>query len=280
MSDEKAAEGESPAFQYNEETARKGIKILAGNADHLEQLAQTLKEVVHKLHPATVGQALKFEVKESEDPDITYVTKGDEVVSTVTTSKVAYDKLGEIGGRVAEHIIQAIESAGKLAHEVHMDHRELETQEMRTLEKLPEILERASLILQKHNDVQRADIESRDQCIDAARDVKLIKRLTAELGDAGLHVAQFNKNMVDRQSDLNTASEIEEDKSRKWAAGIEMLAQSHKNADELNPAFRKRLEHEKSRKQEFEDEIRKKDPTFTTAILTEGEVETDRQKAR
>jgi hypothetical protein len=236
--------------EYTEERARQGIGLIAQNADMLEQTATNLKAALALMSLKKQQEALGVRI-ERATPGAPYnlTVGGSPVPGRSSISLEHVETMARAAVQpIIDRVVERLESVGRLAHEVHLDHRELGDLEKSRLATLPDALEQAKALLETFVRETQATPELKEQLIQARRDATFLGQLAADLthGNKGEQVATYNEKLVDRQAGLLTRVEIEADKSAKWEAGMKMLADSDRKAQQFNPSYRDKVSKRKS----------------------------------
>jgi hypothetical protein len=239
-------------FDYNEEKAKAFIYAIASNADMLEQTAANLRGVLERLSSGAQQRAFGLQIVRSEERGVFRLLKNDAEVNVMDNSGRTSRDWDDVrrmaktmSAEIANNVFDALESAGKLAHVVHLDHRHLGSHEVDQLTKLPEMLSKAQALLETYVKETVATPGNKESLVQAKRDAKFLSKLAAELGDTGQQVATYNEKLIDRQSELLTEKDIAADKKAKHAMGVWLLGESQDLATVANPSFRERINKRK-----------------------------------
>ncbi len=141
-------------FEYSEENAKQGIRTIALNADMLEQTAANLKLADHFMSPSTKQSALGIKIERKRDDNDYKLLINGATIRVDNNRGIENGEYEAISNRamaeanhIVAHVVDTLEMAGKLAHEVHMDHRKLNEHERKQIAALPEVLGQAQALL-------------------------------------------------------------------------------------------------------------------------------------
>jgi hypothetical protein len=239
-------------LKYSEETARLAIRSIASKADILEQAALNLERIATRRPTAVLQKGLGMEVERDKENDGYKVILNGERLTSYDDNNRQSSKLEDVESHAAvltryevSNIIYSLLSVGRLAHEVHLDRRGLNSYEKTQIAELPNTLQKAERLFEDFARSMSATPKNKELLIQAKRDANLLRQVASMLGDSSQHVVAYNEQMIDRQAELCTKDDIAADEAKKYSQGVQMLGRSDDLADKFNPTFRDRTSRRK-----------------------------------
>ncbi len=239
-------------FEYNEAKARQGIELIAHNADMLEQTASNLAKIAPYISQDKLMKSFGMEIRSRRERSGYELVQGNTVLdvrsrdqTTATDSSTLYAFAAQALQNTVEQTIDAMNHAGLLAHEVHLDRRGLDHDEVRVVAHLPKHLANAQKAMEAYVASAERTPANLENVTQAQRDADYTAQLAGEMGTLGRQVVEHNGKIVERLSKRRKVSEIAADKDKKFTDGMGMLIRSHDLAMDDNPAYAERVSKRK-----------------------------------